>query len=125
MNIALKPEQEQFIQSQIDRGRFKSADEAVSQAFKLLENQEREYQSWIEDTRQKVEVAVAELDRGEGVELDLVIDRLQQRLRARTAGRSRVGEPGGGGVTVGPCRRSGNRPSSSRGAAPVPRRRTA
>ena len=79
MNIALKPEQEQFIQSQIDRGRFKSADEAVSQAFKLLENQEREYQSWIEDTRQKVEVAVAELERGEGVELDLVIDRLQQR----------------------------------------------
>jgi antitoxin ParD1/3/4 len=62
MNIALKPEQEQFIQSQIERGRFKSADEAVSQAFKLLEDRER-YQSWIEDTRQKVEVAVAELDR--------------------------------------------------------------
>jgi antitoxin ParD1/3/4 len=81
MNIALKPEQEQFIQSQIDRGRFKSADEAVSQAFKLLENQER-YQSWIEDTRQKVEVAVAELDRGEGVELDLVIDRLHQKFQA-------------------------------------------
>jgi antitoxin ParD1/3/4 len=82
MNIALKPEQEQFIQSQIDRGRFKSADEAVSQAFKLLENQEREYQSWIEDTRQKVEVAVAELDRGEGVELDLVIDRLHQKFQS-------------------------------------------
>ena len=65
MNIALKPEQEQFIQSQIDQGRFKSADEAVSQAFKLLENQEREYQSWIEDTRQKVEVGVAELDSAE------------------------------------------------------------
>jgi antitoxin ParD1/3/4 len=62
MNIALKPEQEQFIQSQIERGRFKSADEAVSQAFKLLEDRER-YQSWIEDTRQKVEVAVAELVR--------------------------------------------------------------
>jgi antitoxin ParD1/3/4 len=82
MNIALKPEQEQFIQSQIERGRFKSADEAVSQAFKLLENQEREYQSWIEDTRQKVEVAVAELDRGEGVELNLVIDRLQQKFQS-------------------------------------------
>ena len=81
MNIALKPEQEQFIQSQIDRGRFKSADEAVSQAFKLLEDRER-YQSWIEDTRQKVEVAVAELDRGEGVELDLVIDRLHQKFQS-------------------------------------------
>ena len=82
MNIALKPEQEQFIQSQIDRGRFKSADEAVSQAFKLLEKQEREYQSWIEDTRQKVEVAVAELDRGEGLELDLVLDRLHQKFQS-------------------------------------------
>ena len=81
MNIALKPEQEQFIQSQIERGRFKSADEAVSQAFKLLEDRER-YQSWIEDTRQKVEVAVAELDRGEGVELDLVIDRLHQKFQS-------------------------------------------
>ena len=81
MNIALKPEQEQFIQSQIDRGRFKSADEAVSQAFKLLEDRER-YQSWIEDTRQKVEVAVVELDRGEGVELDLVIDRLHQKFQS-------------------------------------------
>ena len=81
MNIALKPEQEQFIQSQIERGRFKSAEEAVSQAFKLLEDRER-YQSWIEDTRQKVEVAVAELDRGEGVELDLVIDRLHQKFQS-------------------------------------------
>ena len=81
MNIALSPEQEQFIQSQIDRGRFKSAEEAVAQAFKLLER-EREYQSWIEDTRQKVDVAIAELDLGEGVELDLVIDRLQQKFQS-------------------------------------------
>ena len=61
----------------------------MSQAFKLLEDRER-YQSWIEDTRQKVEVAVAELDsaeptlreRGEGVELDLVLDRLQQKFQS-------------------------------------------
>jgi antitoxin ParD1/3/4 len=77
MNIALKPEQEQFIQSQIERGRFKSADEALSQAFKLLENQEREYQSWIEDTRQKVDIAIAELDRGEGVEIVRVVNARQ------------------------------------------------
>jgi antitoxin ParD1/3/4 len=82
MNIALKPEQEQFIQSQIDRGRFKSAEEALAQAFKLLEKQEQEYEDWIEDTRQKVDIALAELDRGEGVELDLVIDRLQQKFQS-------------------------------------------
>ena len=82
MNIALKPEQEQFIKSQIDRGRFKSADDAVLQAFKLLEEKYQDYESWIEDTRQKVDVAVAELDQGEGVELDLVVDRLQQKFQS-------------------------------------------
>jgi antitoxin ParD1/3/4 len=82
MNIALKPEQEQFIQSQIDRGRFKSPEEAVIQAFKLLEKQEQDYENWIKDTRRKVDVAVAELDRGEGVELDLVIDRLHQKFQS-------------------------------------------
>ena len=37
MNIVLKPEQQQFIQLQIDRGRFKSAEKDAFQAFKLLE----------------------------------------------------------------------------------------
>jgi antitoxin ParD1/3/4 len=82
MNIALKPEQEQFIQSQIDRGRFKSADEAAVQAFKLLEEKYRDYEDWIEDTRQKVDVGIAELDRGEGIELDLAIERLQQKFES-------------------------------------------
>jgi antitoxin ParD1/3/4 len=81
MNIALSPEQEQFIQSQIDRGRFKSADEAVSQAFKLLEDREREYQNWIEETRQKVDVAIAELDRGEGVDGPTAMDRYLQKFQ--------------------------------------------
>jgi antitoxin ParD1/3/4 len=90
MNIAIQPEQEQFIQSQIDRakltlrerGRFKSADEAAFQAFKLLEEKYRDYEDWIEDTRQKVDVGIAELDRGEGIELDLVIERLQQKFQS-------------------------------------------
>lgn len=82
MNIALKPEQEQFIKSQIDRGIFKSADEAVSQAFKLLEEKYQSQESWIENTRQKVDVAIAELDRGEGVELDVAVEQLRQKFKA-------------------------------------------
>jgi antitoxin ParD1/3/4 len=61
MNVTLQPEQEQFVRSQIDKGRFKSADEAAIQAFKLLEEKYQNYESWIEDTRRKVDVAIAEL----------------------------------------------------------------
>jgi antitoxin ParD1/3/4 len=82
MNVTLQPEQEQFVRSQIDKGRFKSADEAAIQAFKLLEEKYQNYESWIEDTRRKVDVAIAELDRGEGVELDVVMERLQQKFQS-------------------------------------------
>ena len=89
MNIVLKPEQEQFIQSQIDRGRFKSADEAAFQAFKLLEEKYQDYENWIEDTPQKVDVAIAELDsaeptlreRGEGVDGRTAMDRYLQKFQ--------------------------------------------
>jgi antitoxin ParD1/3/4 len=81
MNIALKPEQEQFIKSQIDLGSFKSADEAIYQAFKLLEEKCQSQESWIEDTRAKVDLAIAELDRGEGVELDVAVEQLRQKFR--------------------------------------------
>jgi antitoxin ParD1/3/4 len=81
MNIALKPEQEQFIKSQIEIGSFKSADEAVSQAFKLLEEKYQSRESWIEDTRAKVDVAITELNRGECVELDVAVEQLRQKFQ--------------------------------------------
>jgi antitoxin ParD1/3/4 len=81
MNVAIQPEQEQFIQSQIAKGTFKSVDEAAFEAFKLLEEKYQEYEDWIEDTRAKVAVAVAELDRGEGVELETVLEQLQHKFQ--------------------------------------------
>jgi hypothetical protein len=39
-----------------------------------------------EDVRCKVEVAVAELDRGEGIDIDVVVEQLQQKLRSAKEG---------------------------------------
>lgn len=82
MNITLNPEQEQFIREQVARGRFKSADEVLSQAFKLLEEKYQEYEAWLEETRQQLNEAATELDQGEGIPLETVVEQLQQKLRA-------------------------------------------
>jgi antitoxin ParD1/3/4 len=74
MSIVLKPEQEQFIREQVAKGRFKSADDALAQAFKLLEDKHQEYEAWIEGTRRQVDEATAELDRGEGIPLETVME---------------------------------------------------
>jgi antitoxin ParD1/3/4 len=63
MSIALKPEQQQFIQQQIALGRFGSEEEVFEKALQLLSSQYREYDEWVEDTRAKIDEAQAEIDR--------------------------------------------------------------
>ena len=36
---------------------------------------------WVEETQQKVEVAIEQLDRGEGIDGEVVIERLRSKLR--------------------------------------------
>jgi len=81
MNISLKAEHEQFIQAQIASGKFANADEVIDLAFKLLEKLDNEYIQWLEQTRQKVEVGLAQIERGEVIDGEVVIDRLREKLR--------------------------------------------
>ncbi|MBP5976565.1 type II toxin-antitoxin system ParD family antitoxin [Brasilonema sp. CT11] len=81
MNISLKPEHEQFIQAQIASGRFNNPDEVIDLAFKVLEKLHTEYIQWLEQTRQKVEVGLAQIERGEVIDSEVVIERLREKLR--------------------------------------------
>ncbi len=81
MNIRLKPEDEQFIQGQIAKGKYENPEQVISKALKLLDEWEKDYQKWVEETRQKVEVAVEQLERGEGIDGEVVVERLREKLR--------------------------------------------
>jgi antitoxin ParD1/3/4 len=81
MNIQLKPEQEKIIQAQIESNRYNSAEQIVDVAFRLFDKLQSEYAEWIEETRQKVDVAVAELDCGEGLDGETVIVEILDRFK--------------------------------------------
>jgi antitoxin ParD1/3/4 len=81
VSITLEPEQERFIQEQVDRGRFKSANEVLAHALILLEQKYQADEAWIEDVRQKVDEAKAEVERGEVLPLDTVMVQLQDKFR--------------------------------------------
>lgn len=68
MNITLSPEQEQFIQSQIARGKYTNIQQVIDCALKLLEKQDRNYGQWLDETRQKVKVGLEQLERGDKIE---------------------------------------------------------
>lgn len=88
MKITLKPEQEKVIKSLIESGHYPSADEAISAAIELLtdnvylsnENNRDRYQNWVEETRKKLAVGLEKLARGEGLDGEEVIAKLQDKL---------------------------------------------
>ena len=83
MNITLKSEHEQFIQSQVASGKFANREEVIDTAFRLLKKLQSEYEQWIEETREKIDIGIAELDCGEGLDGKAVIEILERFKQAR------------------------------------------
>ena len=81
MNIQLKPNQEQFIQKQLKSGRFNNSEQVIDTAFYLLEILDQDYLQWVEETRQKIDVAIAELDNGEGLYGEKVINDILEKFK--------------------------------------------
>jgi antitoxin ParD1/3/4 len=81
MNIQIKPELEQIIAAQIATGRYTNPEDVISKALKLLLEWDKGYQNWVEETREKVDVAIEQLDRGEGIDGEVVISQLRDKLR--------------------------------------------
>lgn len=81
MNITLKTEQAELIKQKINSGKYNTAEEVIAQALQLLDRRDKEYENWVEETRGKVDVAIEELRRGEGIDGNVVIAQLKEKLR--------------------------------------------
>ncbi len=86
MEITLNKQQEQFIANQLAQGNFTNPDEVVTVAFRLLEKLQTDYQDWLTETRDKLDIAALELDRGEAVDGETVVLEILQRFQQRNRG---------------------------------------
>ena len=80
MDIILKPELEKLILAKVNSGKYTTVDEVITVALQLLDERDKHYQMWVEDTRQKVAVGLAQLNRGEGIEAQTVIKKLKEKV---------------------------------------------
>lgn len=81
MPTSLTSSQEALLQRLVDAGRFQNASEALETALRLLEEEEQHYQKWLIETKRKLTIGIDELDRGEGLNGEAVIERLQAKIR--------------------------------------------
>ena len=82
MNFNLKPDQLQFVQQELEQGRYASPDEVIAAALHLLKQRNRSEQ-WAQEVGEKIDVAVAQLERGEGKDGETSLAQLKERLHQR------------------------------------------
>jgi antitoxin ParD1/3/4 len=85
MNIILNPKLENLIQQQITSGKYASIDNVLEEALNLLEKR-NQYEQWIEEIGQKIDMAAQQLDRGEGIDGETAINQLREQLQQSKKG---------------------------------------
>ncbi|MBZ5625795.1 MAG: hypothetical protein LAQ69_44955 [Acidobacteriia bacterium] len=70
MNITLKPELEKIVQQKVARGEYDTADDFVGEAVERLIDEEQEDDAHLDEIRNRIDAAEAEIDRGEYIEYD-------------------------------------------------------
>jgi antitoxin ParD1/3/4 len=80
MDITLKPEQEQFIREKLQSGKYQTTDEVIIEAFRLLEERDRRYAQWLQETSEKIAIGLNELERGKGVKLEVAMTEIRDMI---------------------------------------------
>lgn len=83
MYVSLTPELEQFIQSQVESGKYSSSEEVILAAIKQLELRENIYKGRFEELKHSIMIGVEASERGEVVDSEIVFQQLQQKLQQR------------------------------------------
>ncbi|NER25217.1 MAG: type II toxin-antitoxin system ParD family antitoxin [Symploca sp. SIO1B1] len=78
MNIILNPKLENLIQQQITSGKYTSIDNVLEEALALLEKR-NQYEQWVEEIGQKIDIAAQQLERGEGIDGKTAINQLLEQ----------------------------------------------
>ncbi len=58
MSISLSPDQERFIQAKLQAGKYRSAEEVLEIALRLLDEYDRSEAEWVEGVRVKIDAAI-------------------------------------------------------------------
>ena len=82
MKIRLRPELEQLIKQDVERGPYQTVDEFVEHAVSLLHEQEAWLAEHGSEIRERIEQGYAAAQRGELIDADQVRSRLDDRKRA-------------------------------------------
>ena len=86
MSISLTPDQERFVQSKLQAGKYRSAEEILEIALQLLDEYDRSEAEWVEDVRVKIDAAIEASNHTAPIDgetfVNVIFERFQQAHQA-------------------------------------------
>ena len=80
MNISLTPDLEQFIQKQVNSGKYASSEEVVKAALQAFIQQHDLYKGRFDELQREIMIGVEASKRGEVIDADTLFNQLQAKL---------------------------------------------
>ncbi|MEN8446139.1 MAG: type II toxin-antitoxin system ParD family antitoxin [Cyanobacteria bacterium J06555_13] len=81
MSISLTSGQERFVQDKIQVGKYRSAEEVLEVAFRLLDEYERFDAQWVSEVRAKVDAAIEASKQTLPVDGETFVNKMLDRLQ--------------------------------------------
>ena len=81
MSIILTPDQERFIQSKLQAGKYRSVEEVLEIALQLLDEYDRSEAQWVENVREKIDAAIAASERVPPIDGETFINQILERFQ--------------------------------------------
>lgn len=81
MKVSLYPDHEAFIRAKVESGEYDDASDVIAAALDWLQHLERMREASLEELRREIEIGIAQLDRGEGREIDFEAIKKEGRER--------------------------------------------
>ena len=89
MDVQLTPELEEIVERRLKSGGYKSANEVVEQALRLLQQVDEERAIYTAELQSRIDEGLASLDRGEGVDGEQFMQKMLDDLDAQNPGIAR------------------------------------
>ncbi|MEA5450437.1 type II toxin-antitoxin system ParD family antitoxin [Leptolyngbya sp. CCNP1308] len=81
MSISLTPDQERFVATKLQSGKYRSTEEVLEIALRLLDEYDRSEAEWVEDVQEKIGAAIEASAHTAPVDGETFVDGILERFR--------------------------------------------
>jgi antitoxin ParD1/3/4 len=90
MSISLTPDQEQLIQTKLQAGKYRSAEEILETALRLLDEHDRADAHWVETVRDKIDAAIATSEHTPPIDGESFVSQILERFQGQSITPSKI-----------------------------------